>query len=125
KYDAETGKALLTFAVDPEGPKQASVHSTRVSKDGKTVFALTGPYTSNDPAFVTAWDAATGARVKSTKVPFRALMGGDLSADGQYVAGGGPGRGGVMAVSAPERNLLEDAKLPGLSLRPGRFSADG
>ena len=126
KYDAATGKALLTFEVDPKAPKQAGAYSVRVSKDGKTVYALTGSYTAGDPSFVTAWDAATGERVKSTQIPSRALFsGGELSRDGQYISAGFFGGGGVRAVSAPDRNLLEDAKIPGHAYRPGRFSADG
>ncbi|MDY3555559.1 sigma-70 family RNA polymerase sigma factor [Gemmata sp. JC717] len=125
KYDAATGKALLTFAVDPKGPKQAGVFSARVSKDGKTVVAHTGPYKASDPAFVTTWNATTGERLKSSPLSdskwheFSAL-----SPDGEYLARGMIDSR-VVAVAAPDRDLLADAKLPGSSRQPGRFSADG
>lgn len=123
--DAATGKALRTFVTDPKEPKQANVYCTRLSKDGKTVYALTGPYTANDPSFVTAWDAATGERVKATRLTSGAMMGGELSPDGQYAATGDIGRGGVVSVAASEKNLLEGAGLRGSSFLPGDFSVDG
>ncbi|MDY3563838.1 sigma-70 family RNA polymerase sigma factor [Gemmata sp. JC673] len=124
KYDAATGKVLLTFAVDPKGPKQSSVSSARVSKDGKTVVAYTDPYTLGDPRVVTTWNAATGERLKSIQLANRGPTDfGQLSRDGQYLAGGLMG-GPVVAVAAPDRNLLADAK-PAAAVKAGRFSADG
>ena len=79
KLDAATGKAVTRFTTDPKGPKQASVYCTRLSKDGKTVFGLTSPYTSNDPGFVTSWDASTGERTKAIELPARAHIAGELS----------------------------------------------
>lgn len=125
KYDAATGKPLRKFTTDPKEPKQASVACVRVTKDGKTVFGLSGPYAVSDPCLVTAWDAATGKRLKTTRLPFRGAYGGELSPRAVFVATGAFAGGGLVEVAAPEKNLLEAAKLPGVSMLPGCFSDDG
>jgi WD40 repeat protein len=125
KYDTATGKSALKLTTDPKEPKQSSVESVRLSKDGKTVFGLSGPYSASDPCLVTEWDAATGERRKSTRLPFRATIGSELSPGAMFVALGDLGRSSVVALGAPEKNLLEDAKIPGFSFHPGCFSDDG
>ena len=123
KLDAATGKAAAKYTTDPKGPKQAHVHSVRVSKDGKTVYGLSGPYSASDPGFVTTWDANTGERKRATELPARGF-GGELSPGAEYVSIEDPGFGGVFAIGGSKKNLLEETKLRGVSLS-GHFSDDG
>jgi WD40 repeat protein len=121
KLDAATGKAVTRFTTDPKGPKQASAQGVQLSRDGKTVFALTGPYSTSDPGFITTWDANTGERTKSTDVP---VLSGRLSPGAAYVFVGEPGLlGRVYAVGAPQKDLLAGTKLRGWGLS-GHFSDD-
>jgi WD40 repeat protein len=124
KLDAATGKAVTKFATDPKGPKQAHVHSVRVSGDGKTVFGLSGPYSASDPGFVTVWDANTGERTKAIQLQVRMAHGGELSPGAEFVSTNDPGFGGVYAVGGPKKNLLEQTKLRALGFS-GHFSDDG
>jgi WD40 repeat protein len=125
KLDAASGKEVAKFITDPKSPKQASIFSVRLSKDGKTVFGLSGPYSSSDPGFVTTWNATTGERTKATQLPVRVSHGGELSPDGNYVAVGAPDEGGVFAVGKLKKDLLVETKLRGILLPAGRFSDDG
>jgi len=125
KYDTETGKVLVKFATDPKEPEQASAQSVRVSKDGKTVFGLSGPITVNDPGFVTAWDAVTGERRKATRLPFRTSHESVLSPDARHITTGALFGRSVVAIEAPEKNLLDGADIKGFSFAAPRFSDDG
>jgi WD40 repeat protein len=122
KLDARTGKTVTKFATDPKGPKQAHVYSVRVSKDGKTVFALSGPLNGSDPGFVTSWDANTGERTKAIELK-ESLTHGDLSPGAEFVSIDEPSFGGVYAVGGV-KNLLGGAQLPGVYFL-GHFSDDG
>jgi WD40 repeat protein len=124
KLDATTGKTVTKFVTDPKGPKQAHVFNVRVSGDGKTVFALSGSYSAADPGFVTVWNANSGERTRAIQLPARAAHGGDLSPGAEFVSIDEFGSGGVYAVDAPKKNLLEQTKLPRISLH-GHFSDDG
>jgi WD40 repeat protein len=123
KLDAATGQVVTKYTTDPKGPKQGYADSVRVSKDGKTVFALTGPYSGRDVGFVTTWDANTGERKKVTELPVQ-LFTGELSPGAEYVFAGGLGSSRVFAVGGSKKNLLEETKLKGPFLS-GHFSDDG
>jgi WD40 repeat protein len=125
KLDAATGKTVTTFATDPKGPKQVGVSSVRLSRDGKTVVALTRAAPGDDPGLLTTWNTATGARTESTEVPLRALANADLAPGAAHVACGGQRFGGVFAITEPRKNLLERARLPGRNIITGHFSDDG
>ena len=125
KLDAATGKAVTKFVTDPKKPQQASINTVRLSTDGTRVFAPWGPSPPNDPGFVTEWDADSGERKKVTQLPFAATHGSELSPGAMFVARGHLGQGGVVAVGAPEKNLLENSNIPGFSFQPGHFSDDG
>jgi WD40 repeat protein len=124
KLAVATGQVAMAFTADPKGPKQVGVSCVRLSKDGKTLFALTRPQPGNDPGFVTTWDATTGERTKVTELPSRLLTNADLAPGAEYVSLDGRRFGGVFAVAEPKKNLLPETKLRGWGIS-SHFSDDG
>lgn len=125
KYDAATGKAVLTFSVDRyKGAMEwLSFESLRLAPDGKALFAVSDAIELR-PVLV-AWDTATGNKLSARMIEFSnnasALA---VSPDGEHVAAMFPDSG-VFAVGAPKKSLLKDAN-DGVGLESsGAFSNDG
>ncbi|AWM36861.1 translocation protein TolB [Gemmata obscuriglobus] len=127
RYDALAGKIAGRFVVDLKEGGQGGVVSIRLSADGKTLHGLSRGATADDSGLLTTWDTATAARVNVARLTDpRQSDWGELSPGAQFIAEVGYGRGGVVALGSPDKNLLADAKVPGHSLLlSGHFSDDG
>jgi WD40 repeat protein len=124
KWDTVAGKELFRFAFDPAEAEQSRPESLRLSPDGRTLVALSGPVTMGHPSLVTAWDAATGERRSTTRVTYSRLhYGCELSPDGRWLTGAG--------VLLPVGGGGNDNRLPRtawekmIPFLPGTFSPDG
>ncbi len=120
KWEVATGRAVTRYEFSPAAARRGSALGFRLSPDGRTLDAVSGPYSSGEPTLRVRWDAESGARLTEEPMARAGLEPPVLSPDGRWAA--------TDAALYPVGAGPTDNRLPagrGGSLHPGTFTADG
>ena len=121
KWDATTGREVVHFKFSPNTTKRGSLVAYRLSHDGKTVTAVSGPSSSADATLLCRWDAETGKSLleKPIKGNQFHMHGGLFSPDGNWLATANS----LFSVDVGETGNTLPKGVFSL-FDPGEFSAD-
>jgi WD40 repeat protein len=120
KWEAATGGEVVRFKYSPDASKRHGLIALRVSPDGRTVAALSGPFSAADPILLGRWDTESGKSLSEKSVTLDAFRGGTFSPDGRWIS---TSTSLYPVEVGPAGNTLQ---MEGYSvIDPGTFSADG
>ena len=121
KWEVATGREVVGFRFSPDEPKRGSLTGLRLTPNGRTVTAVSPPFSSGTGVLLGSWDTVSGKSLSAKPVDRIGMFGAvEFSPDGRWLSTSDALY--PIDVGSSGNTLPNDGRSP---FDSGTFSADG